>query len=163
MSHAWCCPLVIYIVTDNTIECTVVVMLIGVVMVVLWAVCVVTMTTGCRNLLLRCEMRHWWLLLLLLWRLLLLTVTWTGSTFRTIQWTFAIRYETIWCRWWRLATGCSTIVEGWSDGWRFLRDFSSNVRLIWFYFTCTAAIISPTKRRRRILFALMKTKNVEQE
>lgn len=149
MSHAWWRPLMVHIVTDNTIECTVVVMLIRVVVVVLWAVWVVTMTTGCRNLLLRCEMRHWWLLLLLRRLLLLLTIARTGSTFRTIQWAFAIRYETIWCRWWRLATGCSTIVEGWS-GWRFLRDFSSNVRLIWFYFTCTAAITETRRRRRKV-------------
>lgn len=138
MNHAGRRPLMIHIVADDAVECTVVMMLIGIVMVILWAGCVVTMTTGCWNLLLRCEMRHGWRLLLLL---LLLAIVWAESTLRAVRRSFAIRYETIWCRWWRLATGCSTIaaaVKRWSDGWRLLRDLSSNVRLIWFYFTCTA-------------------------
>lgn len=130
-SHHVCRPLMIHIVAHHAVECRVaVVMLIRVVMVILWADGVVTMTTGGGNLLLRSEMR-----LLAWWRLQLLTIA------RTIRRTLAIRCETIWCRYWRLATGCSTIVEWWSDGRRFLRDLSSNVRLIWFYFTCTAITI----------------------
>lgn len=131
VSHAWRCSLMVHIVTDHTIECTVaVMMLIRIMMVILWAGCVVTMTIGWRKLLLRCEMRHWWLHLRQL-----LAIIWTGSTLRAIRESFSIRYETIWCRWWwRLATGCSTIVR---DGWWFLCYLSSNVRLIWFYFTCT--------------------------
>lgn len=141
--HARCRPLMIHVIADNPVECAIVMMLIRIMVVVLWAVCVVTMTTGCWNLLLRWEMRYWWLGRLLL-LLLLQTITGAGSTLRSLRRSFAIRYETIWCRWWRLATGCSTIGR---YGWRFLRDLSSNVRLIWFYFTC-AAITWKKKQRK---------------
>lgn len=139
--HARCRSLMIHIITDDPVECAIVMMLIRIVVVVLWAVCVVTMTTGCWNLLLRWEMRYWWLRRRLL---LLLAIAGTDPALWSVWRSFAIRYETIWCRWWRLATGCSTI-GWWRYGWRFLRDLSSNVRLIWFYFTCTA-ITRKTKK-----------------
>lgn len=111
MSHARR-PLMINIVAHNTVECTVV-LLISVMMVI----GVVTMTTVCWILLLRCMMHAF-----------------TG----VVQKALAIRYETIWCRWWQLllATGRRSTIG--CDGWWLFRDLTSDVRLIWLDFTCTA-------------------------
>lgn len=119
------------IIAHDTVQSTIV-LLVRIVMMMVG--CVVTiMTTGCWNLLLlRCVMRHWGLLLLLLLPAI-------AGTVAVVQRALAIRYETIWCRWWQLllATGRRSTIG--SNGWRrLLRDLSSDVRLIWLDFACTA-------------------------
>lgn len=127
----------INVIAHNPVKCTVVLLIRVVVMVIR---CAVTMTTVCWNLLLRCVMLH--------------AITGTGAV---IQRALAIRYETIWCRWWQLllATGRRSTIG--SDWWRrlFYGDFTSDVRLIWLDFTCTAMIQSNVCALMKISFFLL--------
>lgn len=114
-------PLVFHIITDDSIECR-----IGLInQIRRWVGLIVAMTMCLR---LCIEWRRWVLSVVVEISHQMVLV----RTFDTITW-----YETIRYRWW-LATGHrSTIIHRWAavDRWEFFCNFSSNIRLIWLYFS----------------------------